>query len=123
MSRTIDGIPGNDFSQGGSISDDNRYVLFASSATNLAVPNYDRNSVTYLYDRQASELSQINPPWIAGRQRAGYYGSRLAPDGRTVTMLADLTTVSGGSNRTTAVLAYDLASGTVTELSRRRDGA
>jgi len=122
LSRTKDGVPANDYSSGGFISDDNRYVLFTSLATNLAVINYDSNSVTYLYDRQTTELSQVSPPWLLGRQRAGYYGARLAPDGRTITLLAEVADVSGGSNFTTGVFAYDRIGATVTELSRRRDG-
>ncbi len=122
LSRTAQGVPGNDSSDSGSISDDNRYVLFASLATNLAVASYDSNSVTYLYDRQTSQLSQISPPWIVGRQHSGYYGARLAPDGRLITMLADVATVSGGTNYVTGVFLYDRTSGSVTEVSKRRDG-
>jgi subtilisin family serine protease len=122
LSRTKEGLPANDTSSGGFISDDNRYVLFSSFATNLAVANYDSNSVTYLYDRQTSQLSQLNPPWIPGRQRGGYYGARLAPNGRTITLLAEVFDVSGGTNFTTGVFSYDRIGGTVTELSRRRDG-
>jgi subtilisin family serine protease len=122
LSRTAQGVPGNDSSDSGSISDDNRYVLFSSAATNLAVTNYDRNSSTYLYDRQTGQLSQVLPPWIVGRQHSGYYGGRLAPDGRHITFLADLATVSGGSNEVAGVFLYDRVEGSVTELSRRRDG-
>ncbi len=122
LSRTAQGVPGNDYSDSGTISDNNRYILFASLATNLAVANYDNNSITYLYDRQTSQLSQVTPPWIVGRQHTGYYGARLAPDGRFITLLADVATVSGGSNYVTGVFLYDRTGGSVTELSRRRDG-
>src|SRR5439155_16455458 len=104
------------------ISDDNRYILFSSSATDLAVSNFDSNSVTFLYDRQTAQLSQINPPRLAGRQRGGFFGGRLAPDGRFITMLADVTASAGGSNYVTGVFLYDRLSGALTELSRKRDG-
>src|SRR5207245_1124152 len=98
------------------IPDDNRYLLFSSSATDLAVPNFDSNSVTFLYDRETAQLSQINPPRVAGRQRGGFFGARLAPDGRFITMLADVAASAGGSNYVTGVFLYDRLSGTLAEL-------
>src|SRR5439155_7181004 len=77
---------------------------------------------TYLYDRQSAQLSQINPPRIAGRHRGSFYGGRLAPDGRLITMLADLAVTSGSSNYVTGVLLYDRLTGAMSELSRKRDG-
>ena len=122
LSRTADGRAANDESDAPTISDDNRYILFSSSATDLAVSNFDSNSVTFLYDRQTAQLSQINPPRLAGRQRGGFFGGRLAPDGRFITMLADVTASAGGSNYVTGVFLYDRLSGALTELSRKRDG-
>ena len=81
LSRTADGRAANEESDAPTISDDNRYILFSSSATDLAVPNFDSNSVTFLYDRETAQLSQINPPRVAGRQRGGFFGARLSPDG------------------------------------------
>src|SRR5260221_1665808 len=79
LSRTSDGRAGNDFSEGASISDDNRRILFSSLATDLAAPRYDSNSVTFLYDRQSDQLSQIVQPKLAARQLGGFYGARLTP--------------------------------------------
>ena len=122
VAMTADGRAANEESDAPTISDDNRYILFSSSATDLAVSNFDSNSVTFLYDRQTAQLSQINPPRLAGRQRGGFFGGRLAPDGRFITMLADVTASAGGSNYVTGVFLYDRLSGALTELSRKRDG-
>jgi subtilisin family serine protease/Tol biopolymer transport system component len=122
LSHTADGRAANEESDTPSISDDNRYILFSSAATDLAVSNFDISSVTFLYDRETGQLSQINPPRVAGRQRGGFFGARLAPDGRLITLLADLADSSGGSNYVTGVLLYDRLTGTTTELSRKRDG-
>jgi len=123
LSRTSEGRAGNDISQGASISDDNRWILFASKATDLAVPRYDSNSVTFLYDRLSDQLSQIVPPNLTGRQRGGFYGARLAPDGRLMTMLADVTDGPGSSNYVMGVFLYDRLNGDLTELTRNRDGS
>jgi subtilisin family serine protease/Tol biopolymer transport system component len=122
LSRTADDRPANDSSEGASISDNNRFILFTSLATNLAVPVFDTNSVTFLYDRQSTELSQINPPRLGARQRGGYFGARLAPDGRFITMMADVADAPGNTNTVTGVFLYDRISGSLTELSRTRDG-
>jgi subtilisin family serine protease/Tol biopolymer transport system component len=122
LSRTADGRAANQESDTPSISDDNRYILFSSAATDLAVPNFDSNSVTFLYDRETAQFSQINPPPVAGRQRGGFFSARLAPDGRFITMLADVADAAGGRNYVTGAFLYDRLTGALTELSRKRDG-
>lgn len=59
-SLTDGGTDANDFSQGGSISDDGRFVAFWSNATNL-VPN-DSNGVydCFLRDRQNATTTRIS---------------------------------------------------------------
>src|SRR5206468_6598024 len=78
--------------------------------------------VTFLYDRGTAQLSQIKPPRVAGRQRGGFYGARLAPDGRFITMLADVADTADGGHYVTGVFLYDRLSDVLTELSRKRDG-
>ena len=123
LSRTADGRAANDESDSPSISDDNRYILFSSLATDLPVPSLDTGSYMFLYDRQTGQMSQISPPRLAGRQRGGFYGPRLAPDGRYITMLADVADSAGSSHYLTGVFLYDRNNGALTELSRKRDGA
>lgn len=120
LSRTADGRAANDDSAEPTISDDNRYILFTSQATDLPVADYRADSVIYLYDRQAAALSQVHPPPLAGRQRGGFYAPRLAPDGRHITLLADVTGPDGVY--VTGIFLYDRLDGTLIELTRTRDG-
>jgi subtilisin family serine protease len=122
LSRNASGVAGNDISTQPSISDDGGYVLFSSRATNLAVPAFTTNSITFLYERQTGRLSQLDPPRIAGRQRRGYFGARLTPDGGSVTLLADVSASPGSSNFMRGVFVYHLDNGEVVELSRLRSG-
>lgn len=122
LSRTANGSAASDSSDTASISDDNRLILFSSLATNLAVPNYDPGSILFLYDVQSNQLSQLNPARVAGRQRGSFYGGRLAPDGRRITLLADVSDAPGHTNYVTSAFLYDRLSGDLTELSRTRAG-
>ncbi len=122
ISRTASGIAGNDLSSYPSISDDNRYIVFSSRATNLAVASFSTNSITFIYDRETDQLSQLNPPWVQGRQRHGYFGAQIAPNGQSMTLLADVSTVAGGTNYTTGVFLYNRTTESLTELSRMRSG-
>ncbi|HXG47070.1 MAG TPA: hypothetical protein VNO52_05560, partial [Methylomirabilota bacterium] len=122
VSRTADGRAGNGSSTGGSISADGRWVLFQSRATDLAVADPEGDSNLFLYDSDSDTLSRLEPPPLSPRQRGGFFGARLAPDGRHVTLLADVLTAAGGRDYFTGVFLYDRETGQLSELSRLRDG-
>lgn len=81
ISRSPDGAPGNNTSQGASMSGDGRYVVFHSYATNIVEGS--RGLSVYLRDRETGEVTDLVPD-ASGSQ----HSPTISEDGRYVTFLA-----------------------------------
>lgn len=80
----IEGVPGNGDSYDPSISDDGRYVVFTSEASDL-VPG-DTNGVAdvFLYDRWAGSIKRVSVPSYGGQGDNDSHTGRISGDGSTI---------------------------------------
>lgn len=102
VSVASDGSQANGFSLTPDISDDGRYVIFTSTATNL--DGADTNGVNdlYLHDRQNSTTTRISTTSSGGQinNHASYY-SRISGNGQRVAYSTNATNVMPADNDAT----------------------
>ncbi|MCQ4167009.1 TolB family protein [Tahibacter harae] len=90
---------------GAGLSDDGRYVVFQSYATNL-VPGVDSGAPhVYLRDRQAGTTT------VVARTPGGADGAQISADGRFIVFSTDDALVPADTNRYTDVYRVERASG------------
>jgi Tol biopolymer transport system component len=123
VTRAYDGSDANGPSAYPPISDDGRYVAFASEATNL-VPN-DTNGVTdvFIYDRRLRQTRRISVG-AGGVQADGAstYPS-LSATGRYVVFTSSATNlVEGDTNGVDDVFEYDTNTNALVRVSVKSDG-
>jgi Tol biopolymer transport system component len=123
VSIASDGIQANDESLFTDISDDGRYVAFASVATNLVVD--DTNGVTdiFVYDRQTGTTSRVSISSDA-TQANGFSGLLSSSgDGRYIAFQSHATNlVSNDTNGEQDIFVHDRQSGQTTLISVASDG-
>jgi len=125
VSESASGEEANDFSSGGSISADGRYIVFSSKASNLVegdplkCPRRDpmdgaseRCSDVFLYDRVLRSLKRVSVPSDGSDSNGGSSDGTVSGDGRFVLFS------SGATNLTPAgksgFFVYETASGKTT---------
>lgn len=120
ISRTSAGAPGNEASRYPEVSEDGRYVVFASAATDLVPGDVNGKSDVFRYDRTTGTMTLVSVSTDEVQQNKEYWGERmcdLSDDGRYVAWVTLATNLSGydiwGSDRD--VYLRDLVEGT-TEL-------
>ena len=122
VSRGTGGTPANGQSEGAVISPDGRYVVFASTATNL-IPGEDAASTTqvwdlYRRDRSNGAIVRVSSS-VAGLKSNGYsYASAVSADGRYVSFTSLATNlVASDVNGQSDVFVRDVQAGTTMRVS------
>lgn len=118
-------VGANDTSGGGAISDDGRYVVFHSKATNLAA-GVDALGFfdVFVRDRQAGTTVRVSDGFQVGRPRGNGNSTNAAisGDGTTVAFHSDASNlVSGDGNGVTDVFVADRATLTISRASVAND--
>lgn len=104
-----------------SISDDGRYVAFASSATNLVAGDTNGAEDIFIRDRVAGTTTRMSP-WQDGREGTGTYQARISGDGRYLVYGSSERLVGTDTNTASDVYIKDLTTGTVELISQRDAG-
>ena len=91
------GNPGNDCSYGCSISDDGRFVTFASDATNLIPGDFNDEDDIFLYDRLLGTIRRVSETaaGVGGNQESRWPG--ISADGRVVAFYSGTTNLVPGT--------------------------
>lgn len=132
ISKAPSGAAANGKSLGGGVSDDGRYVIFTSDASNLVANDSNGRPDVFVRDRTLGQTVRVSVK-NDGSQAAGdtpesFIGLsrpvRLSADGHTAVFTSsDATLVPGDSNSTIDLFARDLAAGTTTRLDVSSAGA
>ena len=116
------GEQGNDDGFGGAITDDGRYVLFNSWASNL-VPNDTNNTVdAFVHDRATGITERVSLATDGSEVGGGTYGSDFSADGRFVVMSSLGNMVPEDTNGTIDVYVRDRQIGTTIRASLSHEG-
>lgn len=116
-------VPDGEVSLSG-MSDDGRFVLFNSGATNL-IP-YDGNATwdTFIYDRETERVERVSVANDGSEGDAGSYGWEMSPDGRYITFESDASNmVVGDTNRRGDAFVRDRLLETTRRISLSSDGS
>jgi Tol biopolymer transport system component len=111
------GSQANGDSNAPSMSDDGRWLVFSSNATNL-VPD-DTNDLLdlFLHDRTTGDTRLITRSADGAQADAGAYGARISADGSFVTFYSAATTlVPGDTDEKDNVFVWERESGEITRL-------
>lgn len=103
VSQDSFGNPGNSYSQGTSVSDDGRYVVFSSSSTNF--PDGNGNGEVYLRDRENQTITKIN----SSGTMTGIFYPVISANGRYI---AYLSIINGCGSCGGNIIVYDIINGT-----------
>ena len=119
-----DGSEPNDSNLGPAISDDGRYVVFQSFATNLVPSDNNGQDDVFLYDRQLRQTRLISAG-TDGNPANGYSGfPDISGDGRFVVFHSAATNlVAEDTSSDYNVFLYDVQTGTLELASRYADGS
>ena len=128
VSVTIDGVPADGNSGSAAVSADGRYLVFLSSATNLAPNDTDPPGAfndydLFLRDRELGTTRLLSRP-VKGRPSSVTQDAPgISDDGRYVLFAsADPRLVKGDDNKAPDVFVRDLRTGTVRLVSKDSDG-
>jgi hypothetical protein len=120
-----DGTEANYYSYTGDISDDGRWVTFASFASNLVAGDEDIGSLDiFLHDRQSGQTERlsVNHEGIPGDGDSN--DPVISGDGNWVAFFSDATNlVSGDTNNARDLFLWERATGTLQRISVSSTGA
>jgi len=101
--------PGTQYSEGASISDDGRYVVFVSSSTNLAPRDTNDANDVFVRDRVAGTTERVSVGTAATQANGASSAAAISGDGRFVVFLSSASNlVRGDTNRSDDVFVRDL---------------
>ena len=123
ISLASDGTESNGYSDSSSISDDGRYIVFSSNATNL-VPNDTNNSTdTFIYDRSSKTVELINIAPDNTQANASVSLGSMSGNGRYITFASAATNlVANDTNQQRDIFVYDRVEQTTERVSVASDG-
>jgi len=117
------GLEANDRSGGGYISDDGRFVVFSSYATNLVAGDTNGEWDVFLRDRLLDTTERVSVDSASVEGDEGGVASQISPDGRFVLFYSYSTNlVLGDTNGEPDVFVRDLQLGTIERLSLSSTG-
>lgn len=85
VSVSSEGVEGNHNSNFGRISDDGRYVLFSSTASNLVPGDTNREQDAFVHDRLTGVTERVSVGSDGAQANNDSFASNITPDGRYVT--------------------------------------
>jgi hypothetical protein len=114
----------NDVSSAPAVSDDGRYVAFASDATNLAIGDTNGTSDVFVHDAQANSTTRVSVDAASVQGNGPSFEPVLSADGRCVAFLSFASNlVPADTYGHTDVFVRDLQSGQITRVSVSSSGA
>ncbi len=119
VSRTATGVAGNGASESPSISNDGRYIVFESSASNLVPNDTNGKRDIFLFDRSTNEVTRVSVR-PSGAESNGIAGrARISGDGQVIVYdTDDDLMVAGDSNGFRDVLRQSRSNGLRSRVSQ-----
>lgn len=115
---TASGAPGNFNSEKTSVSDNGRYIVFESDASNLVSGDTNGLSDIFLYDSQTATLTLISSGVSGVPANGQSYDARISGDGNWIVFTSQASNlVSGDSNGIADVFLANRSSGAITRVS------
>jgi len=117
-------VQGNVNSYNPSITDDGRYVAFASYATNLVGGDSNgMDSDIFVHDRQTGQTERISVDSNGNQGSGGSHYPSISSDGRYVAFVSDVSTlVSGDTNGLRDVFVHDRQTGETERVNLNSNG-
>jgi CSLREA domain-containing protein len=123
VSVSSSGSQGNGTSGSSSISDDGRFVAFDSAATNLVTGDTNGQWDVFLYDRLTAETIRISVASSSVQGNGLSSDPSVSGDGHYVVFRSSASNlVSGDTNGTSDLFAYDIHTGMLKRVSVGLDG-
>jgi hypothetical protein len=124
VSLSTSGVPGNNYSNGGTISADGRYVAFVSDANNLVPGDSNLSADIFVRDRQAGSTERVSVSSSGAQANAASSLSMISASGRYVAFDSLSTTlVPGDTNGARDVFVRDRQAGTTERVSLANGGS
>jgi hypothetical protein len=112
VSVTVDGGPTNASNFAPSVSEDGRYVAFASDATTIVAGDTNGQTDVFVRDMQFQTNRLVSLSTTMGGADFASYDPSISADGRYVAFMSDATNlIPGDSNWESDVFVRDLAAG------------
>jgi Tol biopolymer transport system component len=109
VSVASDGTQANGHSYAPSISDDGRYVVFRSAATNLVPNDTNERWDIFVHDRQTHTTERVSVASDGAQANGHSYAPSISDDGRVVAFESDATNLAAGDgNGATDVFVVEL---------------
>lgn len=124
VSRAVDGGLPNATPGGGSISFDNRYIVYNSEATNLVPGDTNGLMDVFVYDRLMGTTERINLTPAGGQANGRSSQAQISYDGRFVVFLSSANNlVSNDTNGEADIFVYERATKTTRRENVAENGA
>jgi putative cell wall-binding protein len=118
-----DGQESDGYSSLESISDDGRYVVFSSDATNLVADDTNGVRDVFVRDRVAGTTKRVSVNSDGDEANGFSQDASISGNGRYVAFMSEASNlVSGDTNGARDIFVHDLQTGTTERVSRRSDG-
>jgi Tol biopolymer transport system component/surface antigen len=122
-SDSAGGVEGNADSYTGAASDDGRYVVFASRATNLAAGNSNGQAGIFVRDLATGTTTLVSGPPGGGQADGDAGFPSISSNGQLVAFNSDATNLAAGNpSGYQQVYVQNLATGTLQRASQTNDG-
>jgi hypothetical protein len=114
----------DNFSEAPSLSDDGRYVLFRSAATNLVAGDTNATTDIFVKDVQTGTTTRVSTDSVGGQANDYSLWPNMSRDGRYVTFTSDAgNLVAGDTNGSMDVFVKHLGTGTTSVVSTDSGGS
>lgn len=99
VSVASDGTQGNNHSFEADISNDGRFVVFRSNASNLVPGDTNQRSDIFVHDRQSAHTARVSQP-ASGESNGNSYKPVISGDGLWIAFESDATNLVAGDSNT-----------------------
>jgi len=115
---------GNGPSTQAALSQDGRFVVYASAATNLVVGDTNGASDIFTFDRLSGEVARASLTWLGGQANGPSYDPAVSSNGRWIAFTSEASNlVAADGNGASDVFLYDRNTGAVERVSVASGGA
>ncbi|OGN95380.1 MAG: hypothetical protein A2Z71_01595, partial [Chloroflexi bacterium RBG_13_50_21] len=123
VSLDSNGVKGNGWSRGSSLSADGRFVAFTSNSTNLVEGDTNPFDDVYVHDRSTGQTTRVSVASDGTQSNNHSWGSSISADGRYVVFVSNASNlVAGDTNGTRDTFVHDRETGETTRVSVTSDG-
>lgn len=124
VSKAFDGGPSFGSSFGGSISDDGRYVAYASHAENIVSGDSNGSDDVFVWDRQTGIATKVSRAFDGGGIDGGAGSPAISADGRYIAYTSAASNIVDDNDTSHApnVFVWDRQTGVTRRVSQTLDG-